>query len=157
MDEEFTEIINKKIGPIENVLTIFKKHIISEYKKHYEHIKNGYIHYVDFEIPIGYVSKYGINECIQIIKNLLKKHNRIENVCNHHFATKDVNLMIDEKLIMENEFITYTKNLNGNKIWYRYDIVGFIIPIVKDNYMEGESNIQINDNKVVNLDSIEIL
>jgi hypothetical protein len=64
--------------------------------------------------------------------------------------------MIDEKLIMENEFITYTKKLNCKRIWYRYDIVGFIIPIVKDNFINTESNVQVN-NQLTNLDSIEIL
>lgn len=157
MEEEFNEIINAKIAPIDHLITIFKNHIINEYKKHYDNIKIGYIHYIDFEIPSGYISKYGITTCIQTIKDVLIKYNRIEVDYNvYKYKNNNINSLIEDRIIKENNFVTYRMYDDGSKVWSEYFVNGFIIPVVKDNYLSDESNVQVH-NQVTNLDSIEIL
>jgi len=154
MDEEFQKIINTNIGSIENLIDHLKLFIINEYNKNKDLFTNGTINYIDYRIPSGYISKYTHLECYNIIKNFLEKNNRKQFENNIDCST-NVNYILNKLWLKENEFMPYRLeyiNMKKDKIKvmdkYGTSVIGFIIPIIKDDLLE---------HKIIKLESVEIL
>jgi hypothetical protein len=66
------DIANSKCPPLDTLITNFQKYVENEINTECSYIKEGTLHYIEYDIPTAYIGKYGSKACSDILSKFLE-------------------------------------------------------------------------------------
>ena len=72
--ESFYSLVNTMCPPIETLITNFKEYVVSQVKNESGYLQNGTLFYIEYDIPSGYIAKYGKEACLDVLENFLQSN-----------------------------------------------------------------------------------
>ena len=66
--DSFQMLVSSTCPPLETLITNFKEFIVAQVKNDSTYMQNGTLFYIEYDIPTGYVSKYGKEACLEVLE-----------------------------------------------------------------------------------------
>jgi len=111
------EIINTKCPTLDTLIINFQKFIENEVENECNYIKDGTLHYIEYDIPTAYIASYGNNACIDTLTQYLESSeiNRKIYMCNYiNCDTNDYKKAKSRLLVCENMYAKYKYQVDFN-------------------------------------------
>ena len=137
----FMEIANKKCPPLATLTTNFQKYVENEVNNECNYIKDGTLHYIEYDIPTAYIARYGSEKSIKILDKFLKsiEVGRVPFFANYtQFWEPNYKRIKYLNVINENMYAYYRYKIdddfnNGDKYFVNLEdgtVHGILFPIV---------------------------